>query len=517
MKVDSVNSSFKVQSGVKGRSLKQPAFSGGMSLMQREIMRTLPHRVAIERMKSLEWLKGEIGGILLTALGTGTVAPIFIGFNPFVKAPKDATPEQKEEIKNTKLYTAMRQPISAGLAILFQASVQKYIDRGLDKVFHDPRMSSLAGLTHDLQEFEQKSVIEGRVKEQLEKSGYKKPSLIKSWFSKDARAQRKAYDEAFEAGVGAINDQKIEELTTYLEENGKIRIGKRHLDSETFTQIINKQIDEYIKDAKALKKTDKEIARYVERAELLINNEDHLRELFKDIPVNETYATTDEKVLKPLYKRTENILKDLIKKEPKDSPVRVILKEILGLPEDLRADKVQRTFNRIRKIKDMCGEQGFSVNNYEEALILRNNILEEKVVKLLRTKINNPAKLNENSLHSILGRVIEICGVKEGNVVHDILRDTSTFGIKGNELKHKIYKDVVNCYKDLIDKHALSMSQYTKIAVGVLITLPITCTALNWVYPRFMDLFFPNLSGAKKNKPEENPQTKSVQMTGGDK
>lgn len=518
MKVDSVNSSFKVQPSLKGGALKQPSFSGGMTSMQREIMNTLPHRAAIERMKSMEWLKGEIGGILLTALGTGLVAPIFIGYNPFVKPPKNATPEQKEDIKNTKLYTAMRQPISAGLAILFQASVQKYIDRGLDKVFHNPKMSGLAGLTHDLQEFEQKSVIEERVAEQIEKAGYKKPSLIRSWFSKEARAQRKAYEEAFEAGVDAINDQKIEELTTYLEENGKIRIGKRHLDSETFTQIINKQIDEYIKDAESLKKTDKEIARYVERAELLINNEDHLRELFKDIPVEETYATTDEKVLKPLYKRTENILRDLVKKEPKDSPVQVILKEILELPEDLRADKVRRTFNRIKKIREMCGDAGFTPDNYEEALILRNNILEEKKVKLLRAKIKDPSKLNEHTLHSILGKVIEICGVKEGNVVHDILRDTSTFGIKGDKLKRKIYKDVVKGYKDLIDKHALSMSQFTKIAVGVLVTLPITCTALNWIYPRFMDLFFPNLSGAKKDKKEEDdPQTRAVQMTGGDK
>ena len=48
-------------------------------------------------MKSLEWLKGEIGGILITAFGTGLVAPIFIGFNPFVKAPKNATPEEKKE------------------------------------------------------------------------------------------------------------------------------------------------------------------------------------------------------------------------------------------------------------------------------------------------------------------------------------------------------------------------------------------------------------------------------------
>ena len=49
-------------------------------------------------MKKLEWLKGEIGGIIITAIGTGTVAPIFIAFNPFARAPKNATPDEKKKI-----------------------------------------------------------------------------------------------------------------------------------------------------------------------------------------------------------------------------------------------------------------------------------------------------------------------------------------------------------------------------------------------------------------------------------
>jgi len=52
-------------------------------------------------------------------------------------------------------------------------------------------------------------------------------------------------------------------------------------------------------------------------------------------------------------------------------------------------------------------------------------------------------------------------------------------------------------------------SQMTKIGIGVCITLPITCTALNWVYPRFMDIFFPKLAGKKT----DNQQVKN----GGDK
>jgi hypothetical protein len=122
MKVDIVNQNYQTRAltpNLKAESTKRTPHFTGMSSKQieKEMMNMLHHKKAIEFMKSFEWLKGEIGGILLTALGTGLVAPIFIGYNPFVHAPKDATPEEKEDVKNTKQYTAMRQPVSAALAI----------------------------------------------------------------------------------------------------------------------------------------------------------------------------------------------------------------------------------------------------------------------------------------------------------------------------------------------------------------------------------------------------------------
>lgn len=40
----------------------QPQFKGGLSYSER-IAESLPHAKTIKAMKSLEWLKGEIGGI----------------------------------------------------------------------------------------------------------------------------------------------------------------------------------------------------------------------------------------------------------------------------------------------------------------------------------------------------------------------------------------------------------------------------------------------------------------------
>ena len=65
-------------------------------------------------------------------------------------------------------------------------------------------------------------------------------------------------------------------------------------------------------------------------------------------------------------------------------------------------------------------------------------------------------------------------------------------------ISEKIYKDMAKGYKAFIEKGYKGFSQVAKVLIGVFITLPITCTALNWVYPRFMELFFPKLAGVKK-------------------
>ena len=68
-----------------------------------------------------------------------------------------------------------------------------------------------------------------------------------------------------------------------------------------------------------------------------------------------------------------------------------------------------------------------------------------------------------------------------------------------------VHGDVVKNLKDTISKRLKGFNQVTNILVGLVVTLPVTCHALNWVYPRFMNVFFPNLANSKKSDaPEEN-------------
>ena len=475
----------------------QPNFTGAE--YGKRILNELPHSKALNKMKGMEWLKGEIGGILITALGTGLVAPIFIGYNPFVKPPKNATPEEKKENENTKLYTAMRQPISAVLAIIFQASVQKYIDKGLDSVFNDKRFSSIAGLHVDQQELNTKTYIQSNVKKAMKEEGKTKPSMLKALFSSEARAERKAYTDEVDSRVKGVQEAQLENVAQKFQATGKINIGDKHLDFESTADLVNKQIDAYIADAEGLQKSDEAIAKYLDRAELLVNNEDKLKNMFAGV--------SKENVTADVQKLLTN---------ERDAGIKTILQEILDRPQELQYSRVQRTLQRINCIKKMCkatGDGTFSRANYREALLNRNKVLSGRIVELTGAKIGDIKNAKSEDVVASIQKIAKQCNFEDvDGIARSVLCDTDTFGKDLGAITKKIYKDIATGYKTLVENSYKGVNQFTKIGVGVLITLPITCTALNCVYPRFMDIFFPELSGAKEaKKPEQNNKV------GGDK
>jgi|GEM_PF-5295151 len=61
-------------------------------------------------------------------------------------------------------------------------------------------------------------------------------------------------------------------------------------------------------------------------------------------------------------------------------------------------------------------------------------------------------------------------------------------------------------------KKLKSIQKYGGIAV-TLATLPITCGILNWVYPRFMEKFMPEIANAKKNKSKETMTASTAPAT----
>lgn len=508
MKVESINRNF-ASPKVQKRNAK-PNFTGGIGSVAEQITNALPGKNAITKMKNLEWLKGEIGGILITALGTGLVAPIFIGFNPFVKAPKGSSKEQKKDVANTKIYTAMRQPISAVLAILFQVSALKPIDKFLDQILNNPKYSKNLSLHIDQSALNNDSYLKTITRKELEAEGHKKPSIfgiLKDGYAK-TKEKRAEYDKLLKDRVKAKADAQLSQLAENFTQTGRIKIGERYLDDKTLAELINNQINDYIGDAQKLKIDNNGLAFYTKRAKTLIGNEDHLREIFKDIPYEEILKENDPNKLQNLYKQTETTLKALLQKE--ESPeVKEIIQEILNRPEDIRASRVSRTLKRIESIKQACPEHVFSPDKYLDAMSLRNAELDRTITKLKLSKITDPASANGKTITDTIAKVVDNCRFESTDeLLKSILHDTDTFDSNVGKLTSKVHKDITKLYKKLVENKYKAPNQIIKILIGVCITLPITCNALNWVYPRFMELVFPKISGVKKGE---------AQKAGGDK
>ncbi len=433
------------------------------------ITELLPGKAAIKFMKSLEWLKGEIGGILITAVGTGLVAPFPIAFNPFVKAPKEALEEEKKDVENTKKYTAMRQPISAALAIAFQVTALKPIDKFLDVIFNNPDYSKRFSIVYDQSAINSKSYIEKLAKLKIK--------------AKDPNLKGEAFDELLEQTKKEIEASQINKIADKFKQTGKIMVGERSLDHESLAELVNSQIDEYITDASKLKIDNEKLSFYSRRAKTLLENETYIREIFKDAPKDEA--------------KMADFIKNLLSKET-NPQIKELLEEISKRPTEIQYNRIQRTLARIDTIKSMCSG-GYTYEKYLEAMTTRNAKLDNIITEFMHAKIKNPKGASDAIIKETIEKITKACSFdKSDNLMNTILHDTDTFNFDKEKLSTKIHKDIAKQYKEFVRNHYKSVNQLFKIIVGVCITLPITCNVLNWVYPRVMDKFFPELAGSKK-------------------
>ena len=93
--------------------------------------------------------------------------------------------------------------------------------------------------------------------------------------------------------------------------------------------------------------------------------------------------------------------------------------------------------------------------------------------------------------------------ITEGKTVSEIetmfSKKVKSFKEAGKEfrLADKIFsEEVASKLKSITKKHLEGVKRISTLVVA-LAMLPVTCSLLNWIYPRFMDAVFPNLSNKK--------------------
>ena len=137
-------------------------------------------------------------------------------------------------------------------------------------------------------------------------------------------------------------------------------------------------------------------------------------------------------------------------------------------------------------------------------LVKKSNITEdnlEEILKVYQNGFYSDKKRFAIESKKILEKLNGAIKDKVDNVIETLTNIRKKLKLKNNQ---EIAEEVVTQIRENVEKNFKGFKQVTNILVGVFITLPLTCTALNWVYPRFMEVFFPNLANSKKSDaPEE--------------
>ncbi|MBP3846249.1 hypothetical protein J6I39_00720 [bacterium] len=558
MKVDVVNQNYQsglvAQNGMQNRKRAQsraylsasPAFTGAkLSEIQKIILKMMPkseQRWFNVLNKIQDFSKGEMGGIVITAAGTGLVAPLPIAFNPFVKAKPDATEEEKAEVSRTKQYTAWRQPISAVLAILFQASVLKPIDKFLQNLTNDEGTANIfkskvlnQASLNDEQYLERKIRKSKMPIEGLEIDGKKAKiyandieQLIQDGkislknielkddngvLIRDEAGKIKTRPETVEEAKERIILKEKERIITKqknaivesLKKDGTIKMGKFNMKDADVARVVNNNIDDYIRAAKDLRIPTEKLKEHAWDGADFIENETELRKILgKDkidaLPrISEGSKEVDPNALRKYL--TEQ------RKSASSEAVDRIIRKILRNCDSVIESNCTETLNRIDKIHNIMGgkDKPFSMDKYHKYLSEQNEILRSKVKELEALKFTDVTKATAKDIKETISKLVDACKF-EGRTPEEheklklIYKDNGAFLSNRNKLVNKVYNDVVSCYKELVGHRFGLFKQLSKVCVGVFVTLPITCTALNWIYPRFMELFFPNLAGIKKDE-----------------
>lgn len=513
---------------------KPVAFSGAMKAVHNQRLRKITEQKMsplLRDLKKFEFLKGEVGGILITAIGTGLVAPIFIAFNPLSKKDED-----------TKKYTALRQPVSALLTILIQIGLTTPLSKLYDMLSNKGILGKNIDLSHEklhsdayykkevevankgkklnpdvLEREVEASKIENvrKVATELRSNGcieYSNgrkidgtniSSLIKDALAADILEQKDIISEISDENTVAKSKRAFVLLTKDSSEKNVIGVLCNQLKGvssrDEALHIIDDWTKIYVKDDADLKEIANEFVRRVDLNDLkerAIHTIEKINIFEKALVNSKVLAENADEIISKLAvfeKASPEDRAKILDRFEQIAGKRLGQQEVGGLHQivdalrNLDDEKAQNKYisSVMARIKDFAvydGNMKETLRVYQEGYYHDKKLFAKTRIKLLEAVKNGIAdKIDDvrKTLSDIAERLK--------------LADSKDFS-----------ENVVGQLRNKIEKNVKGFKQVTNILVGFFITLPLTCSALNWLYPRFMEVFFPELANSKKSDaPEE--------------
>lgn len=460
--------------------------------------------------KFFKWLndgKCELQGQLITAVFTTTLAPLMIVCNPFTK----------NKTKEDKQYLAWRQPISAAVTLGCSVPMTVAFDKQLNKIYNEGYVKSIdlrlepskeylkksfntnfenAKKNNKLQEFLEKydADVDSTVKENgfnggKVKSAYKKGCL--NGFTKKVGEQRK---ELF----ATIISEKPENIKT---DGANIVVDKKDLQKDHLVKVARfdaSEVEKYINANSLHKRTfgdfmkDKFKVEFHEEGELKgkLKSEiiDKKLSEIKALDFLEEFGLIKEKSI------TESDLKEILLKHRQSLPGN---KDNLAKPLHGSAADAEELFNVIgkdtsRNIQMTVGEQ----------------IGKAKSITLGQLFHQVDFRTKNGKLQNLMDMKMSDSLMKFKDIFKGKIKD-----IDDKTALKDFAKNIISKSAKKMGTDARNHKYYVLIAFNVILTA-VSCTVLNWAYPRIVEAIAPNLI---KNRTKTDPAKQSEAEKGGNK
>lgn len=441
---------------------KVPNFTSASNAlnMAEEIKPFMPS--AVKGMKKVSDNIGEVQNIFINALGTGLVAPIFIKWNPLSKTDED-----------TRTYSAWRQPVSAVLAVVTQAGItipyNRMVDKRANNGFYDTKYNKSL--------FQDKEYIEKIVKREYPYASKKVIEMIVAERQSEQKSNL----------LRMIRDNKV----IMHSDDGK----PLPLNETEYTKLLNKVLDDKLKYEKGeLDKCENiTINRKITRGEYYRAHREEATKIFTDLN-NQLEKTSDAKALRKTVKE--------LKKTHQSGD-----KELIAIFNDI-LDRRGNTEAELKiSIQDKLKGILRDIEFYKEC---NSKADVENLVRTTETNVRiNPIKAAIAGLEECKNRVNQKQNV---GAIESYLSTIVSDKTDHRLFKFKFSEEVAKALQNQVKNNLKAHKQIGGLIVSFL-TLPVSCTMLNWCYPRFMDAVFPNLSNKKHPKEIENLVNKANEQT----
>lgn len=407
-------------------------------------------------------LRGENLNNAITAIGTSAVAPFFIRYNVF-----------SHEDKDSRTYSAWRQPISAGITLGGQLLVMSNYNAMLD------RHAARAGVPEmDLRAKPPESVLKPLA--QQEYKNYKAAAILKGeeylpkgkWIEKRIQEMQ---DDAYYS--------RLRELRQTLDIS---KVPMREIVKPSAVNAkANEMFKSVLKDVYGFSDFDvdkfKDFNDFTKSGKKLLKSKNLDMTIVQDSITNvaEDAAIADlEKVInfeaKVKYK-TSQIFKEM-SEQYNTNKLEIMKKHTAKMPKSNGKNLLQKIEQEIEQM----------AKNIYDSKMESLKVQYDEIMKKL------PEELTEADNVFILAykkvaKQGKFCNIKyHGQSLEDVIKSVKI-------------KKWLNTQINLSEIQLKNWKDKSGLVVGLLI-LPITCTILNWAYPKIMNKLFPRLSEVKAAK-----------------